>query len=221
MIAPDDPRHGQYSGYRAHFDAGETPCPPCFAAGTRKRKRNRYLELVGRSATLPKIGTVRRLRALQALGYTIPDIAREAELAVKTLRNPIFRGDSVYRTTADAVAITYERLSMTPAPDSRGARYARTMARKNAWAPPLAWEGIDIDDPAATAHLGASRDDQVDDVVVRRILDGDMALAPQASPAERRAVVSAWPTASRTLNDLARLTGWNTNRYTPAREGAA
>lgn len=52
---------------------------------------------------------------------------------------------------------------------------------------------------------------EVDEAVVRRILDG--AYKTDANPAERREVVRLWCAGGRTVNDLERFTGWNTQRY--------
>ena len=54
--------------------------------------------------------------------------------------------------------------------------------------------------------------------ILDRILAGDPV---PATTAERRAVVTAWPTTGRPLADLARLTGWKVERYhTPRRDAA-
>jgi len=112
---------------------------------------------------------VRRIQALQALGWTIADIARQSGLYEKTLRNPIYRGTSVYRATAEAVAETYERLSMT-LPDGGYHERCRRMAAKRGYAPPLAWDDIDNDDaPKGIARRSHGRPE----VITARVEDFD------------------------------------------------
>lgn len=55
--------------------------------------------------------------------------------------------------TARLVRRLYDRLSMTPAPASRGATRARNDARRKGWFPPLAWDDDTIDDPVAVPCL--------------------------------------------------------------------
>lgn len=151
-MSPDDPRHGTYAGAAAHWKVKDTLCGPCRAAATKKRKLNRYLQLSGAPATVPSLGTVRRIQALQAIGYSQPDIAAESGVDLDTLRNPLLRGTTVYSTTAARIAAAYERLCETPAPPSRNASYARTTARRSGWPPPGAW--LDIDDPSEVPDPG-------------------------------------------------------------------
>lgn len=89
--------------------------------------------------------------------------------------------------------------------DDRGGKwarsYARTVAKKNGWLPPLAWDDIDRDPEPPTAEPV-----YLDEVVVDRILAGDRL---DATPAERAEVVRRWLNTGRPLADLERLTGWN------------
>ena len=202
-MSPEDPRHGSYAGAAAHWRAGETACDRCLPAARRRRKLNRYLELVGTPATVPALGTVRRIRALMALGWSVEAIARESGVAVKTLRNPCHRGQSVYRATADAVAECYERLSMT-FPEGGYATRNRNLAKRKGWLPPLAYDDIDAPDGLAQ---GSDSTDALDPVVVERILAGDWRLS--ANRAERLEVVRRW---RGSLAELEARTGWNCHR---------
>ena len=53
--------------------------------------------------------------------------------------------DRVQRRTAEKVARLYDELSMVAGPSTR----ATTEAKRKGWAPPLAWDEEDLDDPAA------------------------------------------------------------------------
>lgn len=206
-MSPDDPRHGTYAGASAHRKDHEKPCTSCGLVERRVRKRNRYRAALGQPASVPALGAVRRIRALRRLGWTVVDIARESGVPEKTLRNPCHRGATVYRTTAEAVATTYERLAMV-VPQGGYHTRERNYAERKGWPPPLAWD--DIDDPTEQPKGRGTgpRQLDVDEAVVARILAGEKL---PANRAEREAVVARWPG---TLAELARRTGWKVERYT-------
>lgn len=220
MMDPLDPRHGTYAGAAVHWKEGDRPCSSCAVAAARKRKWNNYLTLVGTPATVPSIGTVRRIQALQALGWTHAQIADAADLTVECIRSPICRGTNVYRSTAEGVAEAYDALAMKVAPDSRNARWCRTFARRKGWPPPLAWD--DIDDPnevprglkVERGHLRES----FDHVIVERVLGGEFNLP--TTTAEKAEVCRSWVARGGQISDLAALTGWRTDRYYTSREVA-
>lgn len=120
-------------------------------AGKRKRVNDytaRKIREAGpaHSHKVPSAGTVRRLQALQALGWSASFLADE--LGVHRSRiNQIMKSARVEPDTAERVKDVYKRLSMTPGPSS----YARTWAAKMGYLPPLAWDDDHIDDPAAWA----------------------------------------------------------------------
>jgi hypothetical protein len=92
-------------------------------------------------------GLRRRVRALCALGWSAREIARAANVNVHnvlTLRDGRPR-KYVRREFQQAILDTYERMQMTTPPPSRWATAQIMRARRNGWAPPLAWD--DIDDP--------------------------------------------------------------------------
>jgi hypothetical protein len=190
-MLPDDPRHSTYAGGRVHRGDNEEVCEPCRRAEARYEQARLLDRLNGHPRTLPSLGTMRRIQALVALGHSFTRIAEAL-------------GD----VTPGAAWALAHRMG----PDARAARYARTIATKHGWPPPLAWDDIDNDPaPAATVeHL------DVDPVVVERILAGD---AVNATTAERRAVVARWPETGRSYADLARLTGWKVERYHPTATG--
>ena len=202
-MLPDDPRHGEYAGAVAHWLAGEKPCDPCARAGARYHKARQLRLLRGETSTVPAVGTVRRIQALQALGWGIPALARESGLPVPTLRNPAYRGERVRTATADRVSAMYERLAMVR-PDGMYAERSRRQAARKGWLPPLAW--TDIDDPDEHPDLTAT-DDLPDPVVVDRILAGDRTLTP--TKAERWEVIRRWPGSDK---ELERIFGWNVAR---------
>jgi DNA-binding CsgD family transcriptional regulator len=94
-------------------------------------------------------GTIRRLRALAAIGWPIAHVADRLGMYPTAVSN-IARGrlDHVRATTAELVAREYRALCRTPGPSQR----VRTEARAKGWHSPAAWDG-NIDDPAAQPEI--------------------------------------------------------------------
>ncbi|WP_280195925.1 hypothetical protein [Nocardia farcinica] len=90
------------------------------------------------------VGAFRRIRALNAIGWPTTDLAARLGLrGPSNLNQSINRPHMTYPRWA-AIRDLYEELSGTPGPRPDTARRCRTKP-----APPLAWEGRDIDDPRA------------------------------------------------------------------------
>lgn len=153
-IAADDPRHGTSAGYIAGC---RNEC--CWRAKQRYDKRRR-LELLttGQYRTVSNVGSIRRIQALQYLGWSVPKIAEHVGISDRHLYN-LHRHPTIYTSTAAAIAAAYERLAMLLPPETTtgeriSAVRARNHARRNGWAPPLAWD--DIDDPSERPNVGHS-----------------------------------------------------------------
>lgn len=162
--------------------------------------------------TVDSTGTRRRVQALYALGWTWDALAAELGIpnnsSVWRLAHGVHCSDrGVYRETAASIADLYERLCMTR-PEGWVADRARSIAIRNGWVPPLAWD--DIDDPNAVPS-GGSTDSDVDPVVIERILAGDYRLT--ANRAEKVEACHQWVASGRSISSLARLTGWKVERY--------
>jgi hypothetical protein len=146
VVSPDDPRHGQRRGYYAHRRDGEEACVACKRAAAAAEQRYELARMYGKPGRVLALGTKRRLRALQAIGWTLTAIADE--LGTKRSRVEKWCSEDrtyVYTTTAARVAEVYERLCMTR-PTGRWATRTRNLAASKGYAPPLAW--LDIDDPS-------------------------------------------------------------------------
>lgn len=129
--------------------------PPAYVRGsTVELVRDFSLDRLAPRALVPPHGTVRRLRALTALGWSAAELARRLGLTDEGV-NLVLAGPSTVRhSTRTAVARLYDELSMTLPPDrdryGRGvATRTRARAAANGWVPPLAWEDGTIDDPEA------------------------------------------------------------------------
>lgn len=90
-------------------------------------------------------GTLRRLRALAALGWPMAELGRRLGLP----QVPDGRWAAVDAHAASLVRDLYAELSMTVPPPGRRYTSARGLAARKGWVPPLAWDDDEIDDPAA------------------------------------------------------------------------
>jgi hypothetical protein len=119
---------------------------------------------------VPAHGTRRRLQALLTIGWTqaaLGDLLDVSDAQVHQWAHP--RLGNLYETW-HAVADVYDQLSGTPGPSS----ITRDRAAKRGWLPPLAWEGIDIDDPwREPVETEDDADPAVDEVLLHRILRGE------------------------------------------------
>lgn len=142
-MTPDDPRHGQERGYFTHRREGEQPCRRCTDAHNVASKARALRKLGGEQNRLPSLGTIRRIRALQAIGWPLHEIAAACGLARRheSVKSILGRKYVTPRTAA-VVAAAYKRLHMTTGPSQTTA----TRARNAGHPPPLAWD--DIDNPA-------------------------------------------------------------------------
>lgn len=139
-----------------------------------------------RSSCVNARGTVRRLQALIARGWSQQRLSRELGLSSDNMGG-WFQQDAVTRAKASMVATIYERfwdaLPPTDTPAQRAAA-ARSMnrARREGWVPPMAWDDIDTDpEPPATTDST-----EIDHVAVTLAVRGEQVLL---TPSERRACV--------------------------------
>ena len=95
------------------------------------------------------VGTRRRLQAMAALGYSLSDVEDATGVKAPVITK-IRTGRNVLTApeTAEAIKEFYEIIEDTPAPGSAISRRSTVFAEKYNWAPPAAWKGRDIEDPA-------------------------------------------------------------------------
>lgn len=215
-MSPDDPRHGTNAGYLQHIFAKESACDPCREAHSEARRnlwRKRYVRGVDR-LYIDATGTIRRIRALMALGWRYRDIDNLAgyQTSRASWAHNLVVQQRVHIDTAERVARIYDELSMSRGPSNR----LRNLAAKNGWAPPLAWD--DIDDPAEQPKLGGNRDDQIDRVIVDRLLAGERVAS---SSAEKVEAMRRWLATGGSERSLCRMHGWKDGRYVEREDGAA
>lgn len=179
-------------------------------------------------ARVPAVGTVRRLRALVALGYSMNSLARRLGRDPSRFGVLIHGHVGTTRATADAVRAIYDELSMKPptTADHRSriaVSRARQYATAHGWASPLAWDDDAIDHPAALPQMSpdATADDlgqaaghdvdDVDEVAIVRRIHGDKGV--RLTPAEAAEVVTRMRAADWSVAAIERHTGLNPHRY--------
>lgn len=133
-------------------------------------------------------GSIRRLQALHARGWSFSAIGRVLGCSHQNISQILSERALLHPKTAQKVANVYEALWDRQPPlrtpwERNAAVRALNRARRHGWAPPLAWDDIDLDEHAPTVE----RDRRlVDDVAVDLAVEGQPV---RLSPLERRAAV--------------------------------
>lgn len=136
---------GTVAAYHRHLAHGEMACAECKRAmmiDQRIRSKDRR---AGIKRLADKEGTVRRLRALQAIGWTTRALAAELGVHQREMHRMMTRSGKISRQTVDNVVNLFDRLQTVNAtPKTR-----IWEAQRRELPPPLAWDEETIDDPAA------------------------------------------------------------------------
>lgn len=159
------------------------------------------------SAVIDPTGTVRRIRAMQAMGWPLREIgSRAGGIQASNLGTIVCSGRGVYAETARRIAAVYDELSMLPGPSAR----SRSMALSRGWLPPLAWDDDTIDDPAAWANdvMENVPDLDVDEMAVERFATGDLHWS-KLTRAERIAAALLMDSRGVSRNEIAERTRLN------------
>ncbi len=108
------------------------------------------------NAQVPAVGAQRRIQALQTIGWTSRHITGSSCMAGQIMwrgsRDARAGDRAELRLTIQAgtwrrVRDAYDRLAMEPGPCQRSRKRGAALG----WAPPLAWDDDEIDDPKAVA----------------------------------------------------------------------
>lgn len=170
-----------------------------------------------------RIGTLRRLQALHALGWPIKHVmlmtGHNPEIGKKALRG---EHDNFSAEVRRDIAELYERVAMTLPPTNvpAGVKAAQARAKRRSaeagWAPPLAWDNIDDPDerPAGLGYrerrVEGHASSECDPVVVMRLLQGDRIPSTRA---ERTEALRRWVADGNSVRELCLHHGWNDRRY--------
>lgn len=114
---------------------------------------------------IPALGYQRMVHALRAAGWPCSHIGALCQMNEVEVRRVDAR-TYILRPTADRLDRTYEKLADEDGPCVR----TRNYAEQRGWAPPWAWDGIDIHDPGAGPNTDWGV--VVDEVLVDRVLAG-------------------------------------------------
>jgi lambda repressor-like predicted transcriptional regulator len=95
---------------------------------------------------VPRLGSVRRIQALLAIGWTHQ--AMKAHSGITTAVTLNQKGEWITVRTHAAIAAMFDELSMKPGPSE----LSRRRNTRRGYAPPLAWDEGTIDDPKAKPH---------------------------------------------------------------------
>lgn len=117
--------------------------------GARARVKPTTLLRLREARVLTDVGTVRRVRALTALGWSSVEIAARSGVArttVTRLRDMEDRSFIGRADLRDRIAATFDEVCMETPPHTRWSSRMKRMAAQNGWAPPLAWDNIDDPD---------------------------------------------------------------------------
>lgn len=155
-------RHGRSQDYIKNG----CRCPDARVAARSYRKRIKAgLQAAG---LIDARGTHRRIRALQAIGWPISEVARRLGYTSKlnASLSPMLTRSLVQRTFAERVDAIYAELCMTPGPSAR----SRRDAVRKGWVSPLGWDDIDSDDEPTLTN--ESDGDYYDEEVVQRLMVG-------------------------------------------------
>lgn len=108
-------------------------------------------------ALQPALGTARRIRALNRVGWSNLAIARHAGIDPQRLYNLTDTGQ-VTAETVRIIRATYDDLWNTPPTSPAGVvRRVINHATRQGWPPPMAWDDDLIDNPDHTPDLGVDR----------------------------------------------------------------
>jgi plasmid maintenance system antidote protein VapI len=123
--------------------------------------------------------SIRRLRALAAIGWSPTAIACELSICPARIAR-ILKAANVTVATATAIRILYDRAGDTPPQtfteqQRDGAETARARARRQHWAPPMAWDNIESDAEPSHAEPGRHPNGpfDIDEIAIERAMNGD------------------------------------------------
>lgn len=195
-------------------------CEACTAEQTRYVKFWRLRRARGVKFRVPVGPSLRKVQALQRLGWTRASIAALIGTSPQSLSNTLGRAMIKARTEV-AIEDAYRFLEMKVPPDTRESRRARSDAEKAGWPPPLAYDDI---------HQGILAGGlDVDSVYTHQRFDEDEIeyalqyhdFTRRLSPLEKSEIVRRWKRDGRSERSLCALTGWREGRYREPRPANA
>lgn len=207
--------HGTVAGYKQDG----CRCRPCTDAAVASDAARLKLIAYGRwDCWVDSIGTVRRLQALTAAGWSSAELGRQAGMtrcALNRLRAYVDGTGRVRRVTHDRVAYMYDRLWHVTPTGRYQARSERHAARAG-WAAPWQWDGLNMDDPNTAPHPPVPADG-IDEIAVERYMAGTLRQRPNinATPERVEAVrrLAAYGYSDREIGQRVGMTATNVGQF--------
>ena len=160
-----------YFGYRGRQKAHRRSEPQSVRASLAERVLAVTPEMLD-AAFVPSVGTVRRLQALVAVGYSESELASRLGVLVTNLSGIILgKRSRVTAATYEAVRELFAECWAHPKRGRVGER-SRALAKSHRWVGPLAWD--DIDDPRETPNLAGefTGEPQLDEIAIEEAMLG-------------------------------------------------
>ena len=147
---PPDHAHAESNTCRARHGCR---CDDCVRLGTEYAYWRRGQKKAGKPLLVPMLGSARRVQALHRIGWSRRVVAERLGMSANALHLAL-RHPSISASTAKRIAEVYAELSMrAPAPvtptEAANIGFVKTNAERAGWAPPLAWDDADFDNPRA------------------------------------------------------------------------
>jgi hypothetical protein len=172
-------QHGTSNAYRNHG----CRCADARRANTRYGKLRRAG--LHQARWVSSLGVIRRRQALAAIGYGLRELEPYFGTSWRGVGNYQSR-ERVHRSTYDRWVEVYDRLSMTPGPNA----LVKQHARQQGWAPPLAWDDDELDNPEARpARMPRAWRTRPDEKRIAAALAGDEAARQALRSPDRREIV--------------------------------
>lgn len=169
-------RHGNYSAYVY----SKCRCPDAREAYRLRRKRGRE----GRSVPnlIPSIGTQRRLQGLAVYGLTSVDvealtgISRKTQFSIRNGITAIVQAATAATIAQLAAQLVADGAQPLTGPSNSAPGRAQRAAKKNGWAPLMAWDNIDDASEVPQHNLANAPHsvEEVDAVELQRLLAGHL-----------------------------------------------
>jgi lambda repressor-like predicted transcriptional regulator len=105
-------------------------------------------------ANVPSVGTVRRIKALARVGFSMMFIADRFGVTVQLLSR-MLKQDLVSALWAHRIDVLFEELHMIPG--GGPSEVSRLMAAAKGWPAPLEWNEDEIDDPTAQPNTSVEK----------------------------------------------------------------
>jgi len=209
MITADDPRHGSPAGYT---QGCREKC--CERAKRADRYRRERLAALGHEFTTSRETTVRKLRALMAMGWTADDIGQRMRprISGQAVRQFMALKTPCFTEVAARYEQVFDQLEGVLPPDDPWHRRTKNAAARKGWRRPDEWWDIERGLKSQPIEEYRAQFERFDETEVEYALQYHD-FSHWLSPVEKSEIVRRWVASGRSEASLCRLTGWREGRY--------